>query len=76
MCVKNCPEDAFTFEDFLAEIDYDKCSNCGICAEKCPTKAIWTSLKEIKVKAEIKKFNLNFQLFIVFDGLLTIAMAN
>jgi Na+-translocating ferredoxin:NAD+ oxidoreductase RNF subunit RnfB len=52
MCVKNCPEDAFTFEDFLAEIDYDKCSNCGICAEKCPTKAIWTSLKEVKVKAE------------------------
>src|SRR5699024_2295803 len=52
ICVKNCPEDAFTFEDFLAKIDYDKCINCGTCAEKCPTKAIWTSLDLTKAKAE------------------------
>ncbi|MDD6736239.1 MAG: 4Fe-4S binding protein, partial [Clostridiales bacterium] len=24
----------------LAEIDYDKCRGCGICAEKCPKKVI------------------------------------
>ena len=43
ICVKNCPEDAFTFENNLAKIIYDKCTNCGICEEKCPTKCIWTS---------------------------------
>lgn len=49
ICVKNCPEDAFIFENNLAKIDYEKCINCGICAEKCPTKAIWSSLKKEKV---------------------------
>ena len=52
MCVKNCPEDAFNFENFLAKIDYEKCTNCGICVEKCPTKAIWSSLEAIQSKAE------------------------
>lgn len=46
ICVKNCPEDAFTFENNLAKINYDKCTNCGICEQKCPTKAIYTSKKE------------------------------
>ena len=43
ICVKNCPVDAFTFENNLAKINYDICTNCGICEEKCPTKCIWTS---------------------------------
>lgn len=41
ICVKNCPSDAFTFENNLAKINYEKCINCGVCAEKCPTKAIY-----------------------------------
>jgi electron transport complex protein RnfB len=49
MCVRNCPQDAFVFENNLAKIDYTKCVNCGICAEKCPTKAIWSSLKKSDV---------------------------
>jgi len=40
ICVKNCPEDAFTFENNLAKIIYDKCTNCMTCVEKCPTKCI------------------------------------
>ena len=40
ICVKNCPEDAFSFENNLAKINYDKCTNCLICVEKCPTKCI------------------------------------
>lgn len=40
ICVKNCPVDAFSFENNLAKINYETCINCGICAEKCPTKAI------------------------------------
>ena len=46
ICVKNCPVDAFSFENNLAKINYDKCTNCGICAEKCPTKAIHSTLKK------------------------------
>lgn len=44
ICVKNCPVDAFSFENNLAKINYDKCTNCGVCAEKCPTKAIYSNL--------------------------------
>ena len=40
ICVRNCPEDAYTFENNLAKIIYEKCTNCLICVEKCPTKCI------------------------------------
>lgn len=46
ICVKNCPVDAFTFENNLAKIDYEKCINCGICASKCPTGAIFPGKQE------------------------------
>ena len=52
MCVKNCPEDAFSFDSFLAKINYEKCVNCGICVEKCPTNAIWSSLEFLDSKAQ------------------------
>ena len=31
---------AITVKDFLAEIDYSKCTNCGKCVEKCPRHII------------------------------------
>ncbi len=40
LCVKACPDGAIEVVDNLAVIDYDKCSNCGACAEKCPRKLI------------------------------------
>ena len=39
-CEKECPVGAVTVENNLAQIDYDKCTNCGHCAEVCPTKCI------------------------------------
>lgn len=36
ICVKNCPFEAITMENFLAKIDYEKCTHCGICIQKCP----------------------------------------
>lgn len=51
ICVKNCPEDAFIFEDNLARIDYSKCTNCGICVEKCPTKCIVMTDEGVAVKS-------------------------
>lgn len=50
ICVKNCPVNAFSFEDNLAKINYDICINCGICEQKCPTKAIFG--KAIKQEKE------------------------
>lgn len=43
ICVKNCPVEAFTFENNLAKINYETCINCGVCASKCPTKAIFSN---------------------------------
>lgn len=44
MCTKVCEFDAIKVENNLARIDYSKCTNCGKCAEKCPTKVILTEL--------------------------------
>lgn len=40
LCKKNCPSGAVDVTDFHAAIDYEKCTECGACMEKCPKKAI------------------------------------
>lgn len=40
ICEKTCEHDAIHVENNLAKIDYNKCTNCGRCAEKCPQKII------------------------------------
>ena len=40
LCTKQCEFDAIHMEDNLAVIDYEKCTNCGKCAVKCPAKVI------------------------------------
>lgn len=40
LCERNCEFNAITVENFLAKVDYSKCTQCGVCAEKCPAKAI------------------------------------
>lgn len=40
LCEKNCEFDAIHVENNIAHIDYDKCTNCGKCKEKCPVKII------------------------------------
>lgn len=39
-CEKNCEAGAVTVVDNLARINRDKCTNCGKCAEVCPTQCI------------------------------------
>ena len=39
-CVRECPDGAIVIEDNLAKIDYEKCTDCGHCAEICVTKCI------------------------------------
>jgi len=40
ICVKQCEFDAIHVENNIAHIDYEKCTGCGKCAEKCPKKII------------------------------------
>lgn len=56
LCEKNCPEGAISVvadaEGSIAVIDYTKCTNCGICVSKCPTKVIE---KMLPLTAQIEK---------------------
>ena len=40
LCAKNCPEGAITMVNNLPVIDLEKCTDCGLCAEKCRAKCI------------------------------------
>lgn len=40
LCLKQCEFDAIHMENNVAVIDYEKCTNCGKCATKCPAKII------------------------------------
>lgn len=46
ICQKACEFDAVHVEGFLAKVDYDKCTQCGVCTQKCPTKAITGKLTD------------------------------
>lgn len=39
-CVFNCPKGAISLTNGKANIDYDKCIDCGICTKVCPYHAI------------------------------------
>lgn len=41
LCEKACNYGAITVNDSLARIDYSKCTMCGDCVKKCPTKVIY-----------------------------------
>lgn len=40
LCIRQCEFDAIHMDNNVAVIDYEKCTNCGKCAEKCPVKVI------------------------------------
>ena len=42
MCEKVCEHDAIHVNDFVASINYEKCTECGKCVDKCPRKIIWS----------------------------------
>ena len=42
LCEKNCEAGAIKIENFVASIDYNKCTGCGICVTKCPRHIIRT----------------------------------
>ena len=40
LCTRQCEYDAIHVNANLAQVSYDKCVQCGKCAEKCPVKVI------------------------------------
>jgi len=40
LCVKRCEHSAIHMEGQLAQIIYERCTNCGSCAEACPRKVV------------------------------------
>ncbi len=50
-CEKSCHQNAIHVNDFLASIDYEKCTNCGDCVAACPTNAIEMRGQEVYVTA-------------------------
>ena len=40
LCVRQCEFDAITVENNLAHVNYSNCTQCGKCAEKCPSHVI------------------------------------
>ena len=40
LCTRQCESDAIHVDNNLAHIDYEKCTQCGKCAAKCPVKVI------------------------------------
>ncbi|MFU0826007.1 MAG: Ion-translocating oxidoreductase complex subunit B [Lachnoclostridium sp.] len=51
ICEKACEFDAIKVVDNLAHIDYSKCTNCGKCAMKCPSKVILSEIREESASA-------------------------
>lgn len=51
-CEKACKFDAIHVNDNLAEVDYDKCKNCGMCVKVCPDQTI---IKLARHAAKVKR---------------------
>lgn len=49
LCVRNCPEKCISMENGIPVVDYSKCTSCGTCAAKCPTKVFKLLEKDVVV---------------------------
>lgn len=47
LCEKNCPVGAIRVEGGVARIDYEKCTECGACYEKCPRHIVFSGDHQI-----------------------------
>ncbi len=59
ICQKNCPAGAINVDNFVASIDYDKCTGCDICTDKCPRHIIWSGEVQGKLGLVIKRVGKN-----------------
>lgn len=54
LCEKNCPSGAIKVTDFVAAIDYAKCTGCDKCINVCPRKIIWSGATQSRGGLTIK----------------------
>ncbi len=59
ICQKNCPSGAITVDNFVAKINYDKCTGCDTCVDKCPRHIIWSGETQGKLGLVIKRVGKN-----------------
>ena len=59
LCQKNCPAGAINVDNFVVSIDYDKCTGCDICTDKCPRHIIWSGEVQGKLGLVIKRVGKN-----------------
>ena len=55
LCEKNCPSGAITVDNFVAHIDYAKCTGCDMCISKCPRHIIWSGEAQGQLGLVIKR---------------------
>lgn len=55
LCMKNCPTGAISVDNYLAYIDYDKCTGCDKCVDKCPRHIIWSGETQGELGLVIKR---------------------
>ena len=53
LCVRQCESGAITVNTNLAHINYEACTQCGKCAEKCPAKVICVPAPEESVSENV-----------------------
>ncbi len=54
LCTRQCHFEAITVTNNIAQIDYDKCKSCGLCAQKCPAHIITQRYERVR-KAPAKE---------------------
>ena len=52
LCEKNCAPGAIKINDFVASLDYEKCTNCGECIKSCPRNIIWSNVLQDQFTSE------------------------
>ncbi len=57
LCEKNCPAGAIQVNNFVASINYEKCTGCDHCIDKCPRKIIWSGKAQGNLGLVITRIN-------------------
>ena len=75
LCVKQCAFDAIHMEGNVAKINYENCTQCGMCAEKCPSKVITRTTAPAQAEKGEQKMEKRNQAAKLLIGLAVVILA-